>query len=157
VKITVGRLYVILRKMGLKPNRFTVDNLSLKKRALELNREGQSLKSIASQFNQEGIKSASGKPWTDQMVLGLVRRHFKKLTHLEDEHRKAIADARARGLNSRQIAMELNAKKIPRRHGQPWRPRDVTRRWSQLNRLQCRRAQEESMRTELFEPQQRSA
>ena len=54
VDITVGRLYMILRKLGLKPNRFTVDYLSLKRKALELNREGQSLKSIANHFNEAG-------------------------------------------------------------------------------------------------------
>jgi hypothetical protein len=157
VEITEGRFYIILRKLGLKPNRFTVDYLQLKQRALELNREGKSLKSIASQFNEEGVKSASGKPWTDQMVHGLVGRYFKKLTPLEDEHRKAIAEARARGLNSREIAIELNERKIRRRDGQPWRPQDVVKRWADLNRLQRKRAQEESMRAELFEPQQRSA
>ena len=157
VEITVGRLYTILGKLGVKPNRFTVDYLSLKKRALELNREGQSLKSIASQFNEEGIKSASGKPWTKEMVYGVVRRYFKKLTPLEREHRKAISEARARGLNSRQIAIEFNEKKIRRRDGQPWRPKDITRRWYQLNRLQQKRAQKESMRAELSAPQRRSA
>ena len=157
VDITVRRLYMILRKIGLKPNRFTVDYLSLKKKALELNRDGQSLESIARQFNKEGIKSASGKPWTDQMVYGLVRRYFKKLTPLEDEHRKAIAEARARGLNCREIAIEFNERKIRRRDGQPWRPRDVTRRWADLNRRQRKREQEKSMRAELSEPSQRSA
>jgi DNA invertase Pin-like site-specific DNA recombinase len=34
VKITVGRLYMILQKLGLKPNRFSVDYLSLKKEHL---------------------------------------------------------------------------------------------------------------------------
>jgi DNA invertase Pin-like site-specific DNA recombinase len=157
VEITIGRLYMILGKLGLKPNRFTVDYLSLKKRALELNREGKSLESIACQFEEEGIKSASGKPWTDQTVYGLVRRYFKKVTSLEHEHRKAIAEARARGLNSRQIAIEFNEKKIRRRDGQPWGPKDITRRWYQLNRLQRERAQKESMRAEKSEPQQRSA
>lgn len=159
VELTEGRLYVILRKLGLKPNRFTVDYLSLKKKALELNREGESLKSIARQFNEQGIKSASGKPWTEEMVYGLVRRYFKKVTSLEDEHRKAIAEARARGLNARQIAVELNERKIRRRDGQSWRPRDVTRRWAQLNWLQRKWAQKESMRTELTEhaAQKRSA
>lgn len=157
VEITEGRLYIILRKLGLKPNRFTVDYLSLKKKALELNREGQSLTAIASQFNQEGFKSASGKAWTEEMVYGLVRRYFKKVTSLEDEHRKAIGEARARGLNARQIAIELNERKIRRRDGQPWRPQDVVKRWADLNRLQRKRAQKELMRTELSKPQQRSA
>jgi hypothetical protein len=157
INITVGRLYDVLHELGLKPNRFTVDYLPLKKRALELNREGQSLKSIARQFNEEGIKSASGKPWTDQTVYGLVRRYFKKLTPLENEHHKAIAEARARGLNSRQIAITLNEKNVRRRDGQPWRPQDVVKRWADLNRLQRKRAQKESMRAELSKPQQRSA
>src|SRR5262249_36214182 len=124
MNITVGRLYDVLRELGLKPNRFTVDYLSLKKRALELNREGQSLKSIARQFNEQRIKSASGKPWTDQMVYGLVRRYFKKLTPLEEEHRKAITEARARGLDYEQMAIEFNERKIRRRDGQPWRAKD---------------------------------
>jgi DNA invertase Pin-like site-specific DNA recombinase len=157
VELTVGRLYMILHKLGLKPNRFTVDYLSLKKRALELNREGQSLTSIASQFNEQEIKSASGKPWTNEMVYGLVRRYFKKLTPLEDEHRKAIAEARARGLDYEQMATEFNERKIRRRDCQPWRAQDVKKRWGDLNRLQRKRAQKESMRTELSKPQRRSA
>jgi hypothetical protein len=129
----------------------------LKKKALELNRAGKSLKSIARQFEEEGIKSASGKPWTDQMVYGLVRRYFKKLTPLEEEHRKAIAEARTRGLNCRQIAIELNERNIRRRDGQSWRPKDISRRWYQLNRLQQKRAQKESMKAELSKAQRRSA
>ena len=142
---------MILRKLGLKPNRFTVDYLSLKKMALEFNREGQSLKSIASQFNEEGIKSASGKPWTEEMVYGLVRRYFKKLTPLEDEHRKAITEARVRGLDYQQMAIEFNERKLRRRDGQPWRPQDIKKRWGDLNRLERKRAQKESMRAELYE------
>jgi hypothetical protein len=159
VEITVGRLYVILNRLGLKPNRFTEDKLSLKKKTLELNREGRSLKSIASQFNEDGIKSASGKPWTDQMVYGLVRRYFKKLTPLEDEHRRAIADARARGLDYEQMAVEFNERKIRRRDGQPWRAKDIKKRWADLNRLKRKRAQAESMGAELSETvlQQESA
>jgi DNA invertase Pin-like site-specific DNA recombinase len=157
VEITVGRLYTILRKLGIKPNRFTVDYLLSKQKALELNREGQSLKSIARQFNEEGIKSASGKPWTDQMVYGLVRRHFKKLTPLEDEHRKAITEAKERGLKYVAMAVEFNQRGVRRRDGQPWTARDVKARWGALNQLKRKRAQEESMRVELSEPQQRSA
>jgi len=157
VNITIGRLYIILRKLDLKPNRFTVDYLSLKKTALELNRDGQSLKSIASQFNEQGIKSASGKPWTEEMVYGLVGRYFKKVTSLEHEHRKAIVEARARGLDYQQMAIEFNERKLRRRDGQPWRRQDIKKRWGDLNRLQRKRAQKESMRAELFEPQQGSA
>jgi hypothetical protein len=91
------------------------------------------------------------------MVYGLVRRFFKKLSPLEDEHRKAIAEARARGLNYKQMAIEFNERKIRRRDGQPWRPRDIRKRWADLNRLQRKRAQEKSMRAELSEPQKRSA
>ena len=157
VNITIGRLYIILRKLDLKPNRFTVDYLSLKKTALELNRDGQSLKSIASQFNEQGIKSASGKPWTEEMVYGLVGRYFKKVTSLEHEHRKAIVEARARGLDYQQMAIEFNERKLRRRDGQPWRAQDIKKRWGDLNRLQRKRAQKESMRAELSKPQQRSA
>jgi len=91
------------------------------------------------------------------MVYGLVRRYFKKLTPLEEEHRKAITEARARGLDYQQMAIEFNERKIRRRDGQPWRAKDIKKRWADLNRLRRKRAQEESMRAELSEPQQRSA
>ncbi len=43
---------------------------------------------------------------------------------LEDIHRNAIADARARGLNYKEMAIEFNENKIRRRDGQPWTAHD---------------------------------
>lgn len=83
------------------------------------------------------------------MVYGLVRRYFKKLTPLEDEHRKAIAEARARGLDYQEMAVEFNERKLRRRDGQPWRAQDIKKRWGDLNQLERKRAQKESMRMEL--------
>jgi DNA invertase Pin-like site-specific DNA recombinase len=141
VKITVGRLYMILRKLGLKPIRFTADYLALRQKALELNRDGQSLKTIAHDFNEQGIKSSSGKPWTDQMVYGLLRALDTTPVLLEDAHREAITEARARGLNYKQMAVEFNERKIRRRDGQPWTARDIKNRWANLNILKRNRLQ----------------
>jgi hypothetical protein len=159
MNITVGSLYEILRKLGLKPNRFLADYLSLREKALRLNREGGSLDSIAEHFNKQGLKSATGKLWTRDSVYGLLRAQGKKPISLEEVHREAITESRARGLNYRQMAEEFNERGIRRRDGQPWSARDIKKRWGDLNRLQRNRAQKGSNRTEVSEPvvQQRSA
>jgi hypothetical protein len=159
MNITVGSLYEILRKLGLKPNRFLADYLSLREKALRLNREGQSLEWIAEHFNEQGFKSATGKLWTRDSVYGLLRAQGKKPISLEEVHREAITEARARGLNYWQMAEEFNERGIRRRDGQPWTARDIKKRSGDLNRLQRNRAQKGLGRTELSEPvvQQRSA
>ena len=101
VNITVGRLYDILRKLGLTSNRFSGDYLSLREKALLLNRQGHSVDWITENFNERGFKSASGKPWTRDMIYGLLRAQGKTPISLEEVHRKAITEARARGLNYR--------------------------------------------------------
>jgi DNA invertase Pin-like site-specific DNA recombinase len=95
VKITVGTLYEILGKLGLKPNRFSAEYLFLREKALELNRQGQSVDWIAENFNEQGFKSASGKPWTRDMVYGLLRAQGKKPVSFEETHREAISEAGA--------------------------------------------------------------
>ena len=56
VKITVGRLYMILRKLGLEPYRFPADYLALRQKALELNRAWVVDRvTIAEHFNEQGL------------------------------------------------------------------------------------------------------
>ncbi|MGE5302495.1 MAG: recombinase family protein [Alphaproteobacteria bacterium] len=141
VKITVGRLYMILRKLGLKPNRFSAAYLKLRQRAAELNRAGQPLEWIAEHFNEQRFQSASGTPWTRDMIYGLIRARGRKIHRLEDLHCNAITEARSRGLNYRQMAVEFNDRKLRRRDGQPWRAIDIRRRWTGLNRLKRDREQ----------------
>src|SRR5262245_19084181 len=154
VTITVGRLYTILRKLGLKPNRFSAKHLALREKALELNRSGKSPESIAQHFNEQGFKSASGKSWSRHMVYGLLHALGNKAYRLEAIHRDAIREARGRGLNYRQMAEEFNQRGIRRRDGQPWRPIDNKNRSANLNRLESDREQKGSIKTE---PLQRSA
>src|SRR5262249_33642402 len=135
VKITVGRLYMILEKLGLKPNRFSADHLALRQQAVEFNRDGRPVEWIAEHFNEQGFKRASGTRWTRDMVYGLIRAAGRKPHRLEDLHRNAIAEARARGLRYRQMAIEFNDKQLRRRDGQPWRAIDIKRRWADLNQL----------------------
>jgi hypothetical protein len=141
VKITVGRLYVILRKLGLTPNRFSADYLALREKALLLNRQGWSVDEITMHFNEQFANASGGKAWTRDMVYGLFRAQGKKPVSLEEVHREAIAEARGRGLNYQQMAVEFNERGIRRRDGQPWTARDIRKRWADLNRLERKRAQ----------------
>ena len=139
VNIGVGRLYIILRKLGLEPYRFPVDYLSLRQTAFELNRDGQSIEWIAEHFNEQGFKSALRKPWTRDMVYGLLRADGKTPILLEEIHRNAIADARARGLSYKEMAIEFNENQIRRRDGQPWTARTIKNRSANLNILKRHR------------------
>jgi DNA invertase Pin-like site-specific DNA recombinase len=141
VKITVGRLYMILHKLWLKPNRFSADYLALRKQAVEFNRDGRSIDWIAEYFNEQGFKSASGTPWTRDMVYGLIRATGGKAHRLEEIHRNAITEARKRGLSYKQMAIDFNDKQLRRRDGQPWRAIDIKSRWGHLNQLNRNRAQ----------------
>jgi hypothetical protein len=124
----------------------------LRDKALELNRQGRSVDEITEYFNKQGFNSASGKSWTRDMVYGLLRAQGKKPISLEEVHREAISEARARGLNYRQMAEEFNVRGIRRRDGQPWTARDVKKRWGDLNRLERKRAEKGSNTTEPSEP-----
>jgi hypothetical protein len=141
-KVTIGRLYVIHRRLGLTANRFRAEYLALREKALTLNREGRSLDWIAEHFNEQGYKSGSGTSWTRDMVCGLLKAQGKTPLLLQDIHRQAITEAKARGLNYKQMATEFNEKGIRRRDGQPWKPVDVKKRWADLNKLNRKRAQE---------------
>jgi DNA invertase Pin-like site-specific DNA recombinase len=152
VNITEGRLYVILHKLHLTPNRFSAGYLALGKKAAELNREGRSLEWIARHFNEQGYASASGKSWTRNMVFGLHRAIGSKTELLENIHRSAMTEARARGLNDREMALEFNEKQIRRRGGQHWTARNIRKRWFDLTRLQGTGAQKGLMTTALSEP-----
>jgi hypothetical protein len=152
VNITVGGLYRIFQRLGLKPNRFPAEYLFLRDKALELNRQGRSVDEITEYFNEQGFNSASGKPWTRDMVYGLLRAQGKKPVSLEETHRNAITEARARGLNYRQMAVEFNERGIRRRDGQPWTARDIRKRWADLNRLERKRAEKGSNTTQVSEP-----
>jgi hypothetical protein len=151
MNITVGRLYDVLRNLGLKPNRFSAEYLSLRDKALDLNRQGRSVDEITEYFNEQGFKSASSKPWTRDMVYGLLRAQGKKPVSLEETHREAITEARTRGLNYQQMAVEFNERGIRRRDGQPWTARDIKKRWGDLNRLERQRVQKGATRTGLID------
>ena len=152
VEITAGRLYVILRKLGLTPNRFSANYLALREKALVLNRQGWSVDEITEHFNGRGFTSATGAAWTRDMVYGLLRAQGKKPISLEETHREAIAEARNRGLNYRQMAEEFNQRGVRRRDGQPWTARDIKKRWADLNRLERKRTEKGSNTIELSEP-----
>jgi DNA invertase Pin-like site-specific DNA recombinase len=93
VKLNDCRIYLILKKLGLKPNRFSVGYISLLQKADELHREGRSFEWIAEEFNAQGFASASGKPWTRNMIFGLRRGIGDKAEFLENIERSAITEA----------------------------------------------------------------
>jgi DNA invertase Pin-like site-specific DNA recombinase len=89
--ITVGQLYRILGKLGLKPNRFPASYLALQQKAVELNHDGRSAEWIADYFNAQSFRSALGTPWTRCMVYGLLRAAGRKTHRLEDIYRSALS------------------------------------------------------------------
>jgi hypothetical protein len=66
VKFTLGRIYMMLREMALKPNRYSTGYLSALQKAAEFYLKGQSFEWIAKQLNKEGLPSGSGKAWTSR-------------------------------------------------------------------------------------------
>ena len=72
------------------------------------------------------------------MVYDLTSKLDKKLPRLGDIHRNAIKDARARGLNYREMAREFNEKGIPRRGDarRRWTARMVGQTYRRLNLVQ---------------------
>ena len=120
VKLSVGRISLILKKLGLKKHRHTAAYATLGQEAAQLSRDGRSFGWIAEHFNERGLESSPGKPWTNIKVRLMIRRIGEKAGSLESLHRSVIADARARGLDDEQTAVELNQKAIRRRNGRPW-------------------------------------
>lgn len=138
-------IYETLHKFGFKPSRYSASYLSLRQEAADLNREGRSLDWIAQHFNERGLVSASGKPWAASLIAGLLRTIGKKAESFENIHRRAIEDARARGLNYEQMVVEFNEKQIRRKKGcrQPWTAKFIEKRWNALQRSQSKREQKE--------------
>ena len=153
MNITTNTIYETLHKLGLKPSRYSAGYLSLREKAAELNREGRSLDWIAQHFNEEGLLSASGKPWAGSLVSGLLRTIGKKAESFESIHSRAIEDASARGLDYEQMANEFNEKKIRRKKGcrKAWTAHFIEKRWNTLQQRQRKREQNELAERERFE------
>jgi DNA invertase Pin-like site-specific DNA recombinase len=151
MKLTLQGVYLILRKLGLKAPKYSVNHLLLAKKAAELYREGRSLNWTSRYFNEQGFTSTSGKPWTSNMVYALGNAIGDQPESLEKIHRRAITDARARGLNYREMADEFNETKIRRQSIGPWTQLNVAARWGYLNGRRFDRAQKGSASTELAE------
>jgi hypothetical protein len=151
VKISLDEVYLSIRKLGLKPHRFAASYASLQRKAAELCRDGRSPKWIAQHFNEQGFMTASGKPWTHFRLYSVLHNVGAKAESFESLHRKAITDARARGLNYQQMAVEFNERNIPRRSGRPWTAPNVKYRCYELYRGR-KRKQKEPTGTELPNP-----
>ena len=73
---------------------------------------------------------------------------------LEDLHRRAITEARVRGLDYKAMAAEFNEKKLRRgnNYRQPWTAKYIILRWSKLKRLQRKREQKGSAKVAVSKP-----
>ena len=153
VNICLSQILAILRKMNLKPIRTPANYFSLRQIAAELSKEGRTAVWIAKHFNEQGFRSASHKPWNRAMVDLLIEKSGNKPESLEDLHRSAFNEARARGLNFEQMAVEFNEKKMRRGKDtdQPWTARNVQKRWFDLNRLEGGRQPKEATEPDLSE------
>ncbi len=98
----LGRIALILKKMGLKKHRYTAAYIPLGQQAANLQREGRSYDWIAQCFNEQAFPSPSGKPWSHCMVEWLLQGNSRR------------ARARALKLNQENSAAE----KLPSDRGQ---------------------------------------
>lgn len=135
VNLSVGRIELLLLRMGLKPVRHPSSYFVARQKAAEFHREGRSLQWIALHFNEQGFASASGKPWTREMVHHQLHLTGQKTEPMKELHYRLISEARARGRSYRQIAVELNKRKIRSFGLQIWTARNVERRWAVLKSL----------------------
>ena len=119
INMSVGAIQLSLRKMGLSAAKHSASHLAVRRKAAALDLEGQSLDAIARHFNEQGLKSPSGKPWTHFMVEHLIRASGQKRESLENIHRRAITEARTRGLDYSQMAAEFNQMNFRRRVAYP--------------------------------------
>jgi hypothetical protein len=135
VNLSLDRIRFIQQKLGLKPHRVSAGTIPLGKKAAELKREGRSVEWIAHHLNEQGFVSPRGKWWTARIVYDLMAKVGEKVETLGDLHRRAIMEARACGLSYREMAIEFNEKRVPRRKDchRPWTERNLAHTWSKLN------------------------
>jgi recombinase len=122
-------IYLILKKLGLKPHRRPQWYNLLQDEAARLFEQGYSMRQIADQFNKRGLTSQWGKPWTKKLIYALLAGVKKGPYALDRVQFEAIADARGRGLKYAQMAVEFNERKVPRRDNRPWTARAISERW----------------------------
>jgi len=131
-KVNKLALYHILKRLGLKPNRSPVWYESLRQEAAKLNEQGRSMKWIAAHFNNRGLRSLSGKPWTKKLIFSFLSKVPRKPYSLQKLHREVIAEARSRGLGYAKMATEFNERGVPRRDDRPWTAKAISERWYEV-------------------------
>jgi hypothetical protein len=127
-------IYLILKKLGLKPHRRPKWLSLLRDEAAKLYNEGRSMRQIAARFNEQGLKSLFGKPWTKKLIASLLSDADKKRNSLDRIHFEAISEARRRGLKPGEIAAEFNRRNVPRRDNRSWTARGINERWCDLSK-----------------------
>jgi DNA invertase Pin-like site-specific DNA recombinase len=127
-------IYLILKKLGLKPHRTPKWVALLREEAAKMYEQGRSMRQIAERFNQEGLKTVSGKLWTKKLVFSLLSGANKKRYALDRIQFEAISEARRRGLKYSEMAAEFNKKDVPRRDNRPWTARAIKERWCDLSK-----------------------
>jgi DNA invertase Pin-like site-specific DNA recombinase len=127
-------IYLILKKLGLKPNRRPKWHNALRQEAARLHEQGRSMRQIADRFNQQGLKSLCGKSWTKKLIYALISGTTKKPYALDKIQFDAISEARNRGVKYSEMADEFNKKGVPRRDDRPWTARAINERWCDLSK-----------------------
>jgi hypothetical protein len=134
LNLCLDRIYTHLKQMGLKAAQRPASYFLARQKAVELDRQGRSLRFIARCLNAKGCASASGRPWTHSMVGYMLRMTGHEAEPIDQLHYRLMSQAFGRGLSYRQIANEFNRKKI-RLLGvlQTWTASSIERRWAKLN------------------------
>jgi hypothetical protein len=142
---TASGIYQALKRARLRPHPvrrgYPVDAAAVQ----ALYGRGFTLEGIAARLNADGFPTASGRPWTANIVWSRLEQRGRR-GELEKLHRRVLREVKERGLTNRQAAQELNARGIPRAGQRRWTEEAVRHRRTQLNQLERRRSGGENRR-----------
>ncbi len=120
-RVTIDTLYAVMKKHGLRPNKFPLKLREAKKVAREVYEKGLTLKQIADELNRMGYRSLLGKNFTSKAAFRLLRNLPRRKYQIEAVQQEIFRELQCRGLTNKQIAEELNRRKIPRHlTDHPW-------------------------------------
>jgi len=120
-QVTVDTLYAVMHKRGIRPNKFASTWRAAKSIARDLYEKNLSLRQIADELNQLGYRMLCGKEFKSKTVFNLLKRVPRRMHQVDSAQRNVFSQLESRGLSNKQIAEELNRRKIPRQltHA-PW-------------------------------------
>jgi hypothetical protein len=120
-KVSVDSLYSIMKRLGLRPNKFPSKFRAAKEAARALYENRLNLKQIAYELNQLGYRTLNGKEFSPTTAFRLLRNVPRRTHQIDSVQREVFSELGDAGATNREIARELNRRKIPRHiTNHPW-------------------------------------